>query len=202
MKRFFLLAALVLIAGCGEAASEKDPEPLPSPSEIMSHDLGPFFQVEMKMVDRLAAVVGSSPSDTWVRIVMEHHRGGVEISQMVLDQEPPSAVAAMARATIGRLSPEIDELRGWVRNGSPSEESALIYRPTIERMHNAMMSAEGANASDTWLRKMLEHHRGAVALCDVLLAQEDVPAGVQRLTEELRRKELGEIAALERLLPA
>jgi hypothetical protein len=37
-------------------------------------------------------------------------------------------------------------------------------------MHNAMMAATGSDISDTWVRKMLEHHKGAIAMSDIALA--------------------------------
>jgi uncharacterized protein (DUF305 family) len=200
MKRFSFIAAVALIAGCDGATSEKSPEPSPSRSEAMSHDLGPFFQIEMEMVDSLAASIGSSPSDTWVRIMIEHHRGGLAISRLVLEREPSDAVAGAARATIEKLSSQIDELDDILREGPPDEESVLMYRPTIERMHDAMMGAEGADISDTWLRKMREHGRGAIALCDDLLAQQTVPGEVRKLAVRLRSEVLREITVLERVL--
>jgi hypothetical protein len=35
-----------------------------SPSESMSHDLGPFFQSEMEMKQRTISAIGTDPADT------------------------------------------------------------------------------------------------------------------------------------------
>ena len=44
------------------------------------------------------------------------------------------------------------------------------FKPADMRMHGAIMAADGADISKNCLRKMVEHHRGAVALSDVVLA--------------------------------
>ena len=38
-------------------------------------------------------------------------------------------------------------------------------------MHKKMMSASGADVAETYHRKMIEHHRGALAMSQVALAQ-------------------------------
>lgn len=51
-------------------------------------------------------------------------------------------------------------------------DPANPYAAVEMQMHETMMAAQGANISDTWARKMIAHHRGAVAMSEVLLAQE------------------------------
>lgn len=36
-------------------------------------------------------------------------------------------------------------------------------------MHHKMMSALGADATETWVRKTIEHHRGAIAMSKIPL---------------------------------
>jgi len=40
--------------------------------------------------------------------------------------------------------------------------AANSYTQSEMRMHEKMMKAAGADPSETWVRKMIEHHRGAV----------------------------------------
>ena len=42
--------------------------------------------------------------------------------------------------------------------------AANPYPPVEMRMHDRMMGAVGANADETWVRKMIEHHRGAIEM--------------------------------------
>lgn len=67
------------------------------------------------------------------------------------------------------------------------------------QMHEQMMAAAGADASETWIRKMIEHHRGAVAMSDVVLAQNPTPE-VRAEAEKTRTNQLKEISRLEAML--
>jgi hypothetical protein len=67
------------------------------------------------------------------------------------------------------------------------------------QMHEQMMAAVGADASETWIRKMIEHHRGAVAMSDIILAQNPTPQ-VRAEAEKTRTRQLAEIAKLEAML--
>lgn len=50
-------------------------------------------------------------------------------------------------------------------------DSANPYMHDEMDMHQKMMSAKGADASETWTRKMIEHHRGAIAMSRTALAK-------------------------------
>ena len=47
--------------------------------------------------------------------------------------------------------------------------AANPYGPAEMDMHQKMMAAKGADAGETWIRKMIEHHRGAVAMSQIAL---------------------------------
>ena len=67
------------------------------------------------------------------------------------------------------------------------------------QMHERMMAAAGADPSETWIRKMIEHHRGAVAMSDIVLAQNPTPE-VRAEAEKTRTDQLREISRLEAML--
>lgn len=73
------------------------------------------------------------------------------------------------------------------------------YGPSEMQMHETMMAAKGANVSDTWALKMIEHHRGAITMSEVLLAQDPD----SRFADEARtviRDQTAEIRELEMML--
>src|SRR5262245_65248060 len=57
-------------------------------------------------------------------------------------------------------------------------------------MHEKMMKAKGANASETWVRKMIEHHRGAIAMSQIVL-RESPDAKTDRKSTRLNSSHLG-----------
>jgi uncharacterized protein (DUF305 family) len=49
--------------------------------------------------------------------------------------------------------------------------TANPYAESSMQMHQSMMTAMGGDASETWTRKMIEHHRGAIAMSDIAVAK-------------------------------
>lgn len=159
-----------------------------------------FTQSEMAMDKAMMAAVGVSAADSWVRKMIEHHRGAVEMSRIVSMQSPTADVVDMAQMTIEMQGEEIADLEKMAATGSPAPASAELYRSAGMQMHNAMMAASGANVSETFLRKMLAHHQGAVAVSDVALANGAAGAVHAQIvkTKATQQKEVAMVEAMLR----
>ena len=68
-----------------------------------------------------------------------------------------------------------------------------------QKMHKEMMSAEGSTIDETFIRKMIAHHKGAIAISEILLEQGSDPQ-VRQLAEESIAEQVEEIVDLEDLL--
>ena len=204
MKSTVLMSAAsamaLLIAACGSNEEAAQNEPAASDANAMMADASnPFAQSEMQMNERMMAAVGVNAGDTWVRKMIEHHRGAVEMSRQVLTLSPPANVAEMAQMTIDMQGKEITALEKLVASGTPNPASNDLYRTASTTMHEAMMAAKGADVPETYLRKMVEHHKGAVAMSDIALA--NGPTGpVRAQIEKTRADQVKEIAHLEATL--
>ena len=208
MKRLFSTAAasaLVLaMAACGsnEDAARNAPEAAADSgmNAMMADPDNPYAEAEMRMNERMMSAVGVNAADSWVRQMIEHHRGAIEMSRILLQQNPSGHVAQMAQETIDKQTKDIAELEKLIQQGQPNPQSARLYHPAMTGMHNVMMAAKGADPADSWTRKMLEHHRGGVAMTNVLLRQHGVPASVRRQAEKSKSDQQKDIAMLERML--
>ena len=204
MKKTFLMSAAsalaLLAAACGtnEEAAENGAAGNDM-NAMMADASNPFAQSEMQMNDRMMAAVGTDVGDTWVRKMIEHHQGAIDMSQIVLQQNPRADVAEMARMTIEKQGKEVEDLRKLVKQGSPNTQSAEAYRPAMTQMHDAMMAAKGADISERFLRKMLEHHRGGVALSDVAL-QNGVTGALRQQVQKTRDDQQKEAQMVEAML--
>lgn len=63
-------------------------------------------------------------------------------------------------------------------------------------MHDAMAAAVSTNVSDTWVAKMIEHHRGAVAMSNVVLAA-NPSAQLRDIAQRTIDKQFNEIKQFE-----
>ena len=75
----------------------------------------PYPPAEMKMHRAMMGAVGSDATETWVRKMIEHHRGAVEMSQIVLRDARDAKVREMATKSSAEQQREIDALQAWLR---------------------------------------------------------------------------------------
>lgn len=215
MRRTHLITAAALIgllSACSSAdeANNMSANSLAVPADGMSNSTGdaaqmqmdpsnPYAAAEGQMNDRMMAAVGVDASDTWVKKMIEHHRGAVAMSDVLLAQASSGPIVEMARMTKDKQQKEIAELEKMRREGNPVQQSAEAFRPSMMKMHEAMMAAKGADAAETWARKMIEHHRGAIEMSNTVLAN-GATGKVREMAQKTIREQTKDIADLEKLL--
>lgn len=201
MHRKLLLAVspLVLLAACsGGEDTQNQPADDTNMSEAQA-DADPFAAIEQRMNEQMMAAVGSDAGDSWARKMIEHHQGAIDMSEAVLDQNPKPDVAEMARSTIEKQGKDIEDIRKLLKDGSPNQQSAELYRPAMMEMHQKMQAAMGADISETFMRKMLEHHKGAVTMSDVAL-KNGVSGALRKQVQKTRDDNQKEVQMTEAML--
>ncbi|HEX8215300.1 MAG TPA: DUF305 domain-containing protein [Allosphingosinicella sp.] len=206
---FAAASVLAIVSACsgGEPGNQtatptNETMPADSMSAKANDPNNPYGRAEMQMHERMMAAVGANASETWVSKMIEHHRGAIDMSNVLIGLGGDAPVLAMARKTVSDQGKEIQELERMLQAGgivSGTTGDANPYRQSDQRMHERMMAATGANPSETWIRKMIEHHRGAVDMSNILIAQGGDPKVLEkaRMTAQKQQKE---IAELERML--
>lgn len=162
----------------------------------------PFGQAEMQMHERMMAATGANASETWVKKMIEHHRGAVEMSNVLIGLGGEERVLAMARMVVTDQGKEIQELERMLQAGglgAGTNGDADPYKQSAQTMQQRKMAATGANPSETWMRKMIEHHRGAVDMSNVLIDKGGDPKVLEK-ARTTARKQQQEIEHLEQML--
>ena len=159
----------------------------------------PFANAEKQMSDAMMAATGSNAGQTWALKMIAHHEGAIAMSKTVLNHNPTADVAKMARDDIDKQTKDIGSIRALLSGGSPDPKSADPYRPAVMDMQQAMMAASGANVSETYLRKMLAHHKGAVAMSDAALAN-GVSGALKAQVEKTKAANQKDAAMVEAML--
>ncbi len=201
MAKFNMLlataVATLLLASCGSGADETPAADATADTAMgMSDPTNPFAAAEVAMNDKMMTAIGADVSDTWVKQMIEHHRGAIAMSEVVLTQSPTSEALAMAKKTITRQGKEIEDLTKLLSKAPAAPASMDPFKQANMKMHKTMMSAKGADVSETYLRKMLEHHRGAVALSDVVLAN-GATGGIRVAARKVKTDQSKEISMIE-----
>lgn len=201
LKKAASICLLVFLVACAREEHQQNPiTDSVDPPEEMSHELGPFFQAETAMFDEMLAAIGVSSDDSWVRMMIAHHEGGAAISRVMLQEDPPPRIADLAKRITQAQEEAADELQMLLRAGPLNVEGALIFLRPIQAMRLAIMAVDGSDVSEVWLRKMIEHHRGAIEMSDTLLAQRGIPEEVAGAVRRLRNEQRQNLTVLERTL--
>lgn len=193
------LALVTTMSACSQSEAPTENAAMNDMNAMSPDASNPFAESEMKMDQAMTAAVGSSAADNWVRKMIEHHRGAVDMSRIALAGGVTGDVAKMAQTTIDKQGKEITELQRLIATEAPDPASAELYRPASMTMHSAMMGAKGADLSETYLRKMLAHHQGAVAMSDVALAK-GAKGAVRAQVEKTKADQQMEVAMVEAML--
>lgn len=164
------LGTVLALAACGSQDTTDEPAATAAASEPAADPNNPFADLERQMNERMMAAVGIDAGDSWVRKMIEHHQGAIDMSRLMLQQNPSAEVARMAQDSIDKQTAEVAELRKLAKDGTPDPASAEPYRAAMSAMQQAMMAASGASVEETFMRKMLAHHQGGVALSEAALA--------------------------------
>jgi uncharacterized protein (DUF305 family) len=199
---FYCMSALALASALSACGSREEPANnvvAENDMNDMMAESGPFVDSEMKMDQAMTAAVGVNAVDSWVRKMIEHHRGAIEMSRILRAQNVTGHVADMAQQTIDKQTAEVATLEKLVATGNPDPASATLYQPAQMAMHNAMIAVQGSDVSDAWVRKMLEHHKGAIAMSDIALAN-GATGAVRAQIEKTKTDQQREIDHIEGML--
>ena len=200
------VSLLAMAAACGGGSSTNNQTAstnMQAPTGNASGEAmptGPFAQSEVQMHERMMAATGANASETWVRKMIEHHRGAVEMSQVLINGGGDPAYVQMARAGAEKQRREIAELERMLAGGiTGGSGEANPFGPVEQSMHQQMMAATGDNLSETWARKMIAHHQGAVDMSEAMIRQGGNPQ-VLAMAKKIAVDQRGEIAHLEAML--
>ncbi len=109
-SRVFALSAAVafLIFGLPAAAQ------LQSGSQMPAGDKD-YLPAMNKMHKDMMAAVDPDPTKTWVKMMIPHHQGAIDMSKAVLKHSKDPKIRAMAENVIKEQSKEIRELQDWLK---------------------------------------------------------------------------------------
>lgn len=204
MRRFATLVlgagALALAACSGGEETANQPAGQAGTNSMANDPSNPFGAIEMQMNERMMAATGANPSETWARKMIEHHRGAIQMSQLLIDRGGEPGFVQMARGTVTKQQREIGELERALAGALTGRSGEANPFASIEKsMHDQMMAATGANLSQAWARKMIAHHQGAVDMSEALIRQGG-DAEALAMARRIATDQRAEIAHLEAML--
>jgi uncharacterized protein (DUF305 family) len=118
---------------------------------------------------------------------------GVAVSALLMACTPAENAETETAAT--SETAEAGQTAGGM-GAEPMAGPQTPYSQSEQRMHQAMMQAHGSNPQETFALKMIEHHRGAIAMSEVLMQQNPDPE-LRQMAEKTMTMQRQEITELE-----
>jgi uncharacterized protein (DUF305 family) len=191
------LTAALSLAACGDGGSDTAAPGSPSSSSD-GHGGGHTTDTQ--------AAEGNDADVSFLTGMKPHHAQAVEMSDIVLQADPPAEVAALAKQIKAAQEPEIQQMDTMLE--ALGEETDGGAHDGHSSGHGGMMSAEdladlksatGTEAARLYLEAMVAHHEGAIEAADEQIADGEHGPAVA-LAKQIKAAQQAEITEMQDLL--
>jgi uncharacterized protein (DUF305 family) len=157
------------------------------------------ISMDMSSQDMLADLKGQDLEIAFLSMMIEHHKGAVDMTNWILDITTDPELIKAAEAIIAVQDPEIKQMTQWLRdwyNQGIDEHSAMM-KSEMDTMMQAMTRAE--NPEKAFLYQMSLHHNSAIDMAQAVLIGGD-HAELRELAKNIIITQTQEIAQYQEWL--
>lgn len=141
---------------------------------------------------------------TFAQTMIQHHDQAIAMAQIILDKDGiDPKVIDLAEQIQAAQGPEIDQIQSWLTSwGAPAGgmDHGMDGMMSDDDMA-ALTTATGVEAGQLFLRQMIEHHQGAIAMAQMELDDGKNPEATA-LAQKIVDAQSTEIDLMEELLSA
>jgi uncharacterized protein (DUF305 family) len=171
--------------------SSKPPSGLP-----VSEASKAFASANAKMHKDMMIVLSGNADVDFAKGMIPHHQGAIDMAEIVLKYGKDAEVKKLANTVIAAQKTEIAQMTSWLQKTSatgPSSEAAKkAYADVNARMHSDMTIPFSSNPDVDFMKGMIPHHEGAVAMAKVLL-EYGKDAELRKLADDIIRSQNDEV---------
>ena len=146
---------------------------------------------------------------TFAQMMIIHHEGAIEMSQLAIERAESPEVVAIAERIAEAQGPEIEEMTAWLsawgEDLSPDDHGGMdmggmdMNGMSQEEMMTQLDGLTGAEFDQAFLEAMIAHHEGAIGMSEQQLADGQNPDAVT-LAEKIIDDQQAEITEMQEIL--
>ncbi len=146
---------------------------------------------------------------TFAQMMIIHHEGAIEMSQLAVERADNPAVVALAERIAEAQGPEIDEMTAWLgawgEDVSPDDHGGMdmggmdMDGMSQEEMMTQLDGLTGVDFDPAFLEAMIAHHEGAIEMSEQQVADGQNPDAVA-LAEKIIDDQRAEITEMREIL--
>lgn len=78
-------------------------------------ETNPFHDAHKRMSENIMSAEGDTVDESFVRQMIEHHRGAIDMAQILLREGSDSELKQMVEKSVAQQQKEIGELQAWLQ---------------------------------------------------------------------------------------
>lgn len=202
------LAGLVLTATLAACADQSTTPPAATTSSTSSTSATATESASASASTDVAADHNDQDT-TFAQMMIIHHEGAIEMSQLAVEQAETPEVVALAERIAEAQGPEIDEMTAWLsawgEDVSPDDHGGMdmggmdMNGMSQEEIMTQLDALSGAEFDQAFLEAMIAHHEGAIGMSEQQLADGQNPDAVA-LAEKIIDDQQAEITEMQEIL--
>lgn len=205
-KKFTTLSATALAAALALAGCSSGPSGSPAPASSPASSATSMPGMGPGMSSSAPAAADHNAADTmFAQGMIPHHEQAVEMSEMVLSKtDVPASVTDLATRIKAAQAPEIELMTGWLeswkepaRMAAGHDMGGMMGEDDLKQLE----AARGTEAARLFLKQMVAHHEGAVAMAKTEISRGRNPDAIQ-LGKDIVSAQEAEIKEMQALLAA
>ena len=212
MARFGTMLTAAVILTCTPALAQHHGHQMLPPKASGAHSghtmpmaTGPaakaFAEANAKMHKDMTIAFSGNADVDFARGMVPHHQGAIDMAEIVLKFGKDTEAKKLATAIIAAQKTEIALLKTWISKNStqtPMQDAIAISKAFAEvnmKMHTDMTMAFTDKPDVDFIKGMIPHHEGAVAMAKIQL-QYGKDAEMRKLADSIIKSQNEEITIM------